>query len=79
MDGLVRTIVVRTAVQTGETQVCLVTTRKDIPHKKELIERILKIDPSIVSITQNINREKLPLFLEMKRLVYMVKKRFMKI
>lgn len=58
LDGLVRTIVVRTAVQTGETQVCLVTTRKDIPHKKELIERILKIDPSIVSITQNINREK---------------------
>ena len=29
-----------------------------MPHKEELIERIKKIDPSIVSITQNINREK---------------------
>ncbi|WP_419095299.1 23S rRNA (uracil(1939)-C(5))-methyltransferase RlmD [Ureibacillus endophyticus] len=58
LDGLVRTIVVRTGIKTGETQVCLVTTRKDLPHKQELIERMLKIDPSIVSITQNINREK---------------------
>ncbi|HWL11929.1 MAG TPA: 23S rRNA (uracil(1939)-C(5))-methyltransferase RlmD [Ureibacillus sp.] len=58
LDGLVRTIVVRTAIHTGETQVCLVTTRKDIPHKAELIERMQKIDPSIVSITQNVNREK---------------------
>ncbi|MEL4026210.1 23S rRNA (uracil(1939)-C(5))-methyltransferase RlmD [Lysinibacillus endophyticus] len=58
LDGLVRTIVVRTGIKTGETQVCLVTTRKDLPRKQELIERMLKIDPSIVSITQNINREK---------------------
>jgi len=58
LNGLIRTIVVRTGVTTGETQVCLVTTRKELPHKEELIERMLKIDPSIVSITQNINREK---------------------
>lgn len=58
LNGLVRTIVVRTAIETGETQVCLVTTRKELPHKEELIERMLKIDPSIVSITQNVNREK---------------------
>lgn len=58
LNGLVRTIVVRTAMRTGETQVCLVTTQKEIPHKDELIERMKKIDPSIISITQNINREK---------------------
>ncbi|WP_408057170.1 23S rRNA (uracil(1939)-C(5))-methyltransferase RlmD [Ureibacillus acetophenoni] len=58
LNGLVRTIVVRTGISTGETQVCLVTTRKELPHKEELIERMLKIDPSIVSITQNVNREK---------------------
>lgn len=58
INGLIRTIVVRTGISTDETQVCLVTTRKEIPHKEELIERMLKIDPSIVSITQNINREK---------------------
>lgn len=53
--GLVRTIVVRTGIETGETQVCLVTTRKIIPHKEELMKEIKKIDSSIVSITQNIN------------------------
>ncbi|MER1986737.1 MAG: 23S rRNA (uracil(1939)-C(5))-methyltransferase RlmD [Solibacillus sp.] len=58
LNGLVRTIVVRTGLRTGETQVCLVTTRNELPHKEELIERIKKIDPSIVSITQNINRDK---------------------
>ncbi|WP_332646229.1 23S rRNA (uracil(1939)-C(5))-methyltransferase RlmD [Lysinibacillus sp. 54212] len=58
LNGLVRTIVVRTGVKTGETQVCLVTTRNELPHKEELIQRIKKLDPSIVSITQNINREK---------------------
>lgn len=58
LNGLIRTIVVRTAIHTGETQVCLVTTRKELPHKEELLERMLKIDDSIVSITQNINREK---------------------
>lgn len=58
LNGLVRTIVVRTGLRTGETQVCLVTTRNELPHKEELIERIKKLDPSIVSITQNINRDK---------------------
>lgn len=58
LNGLVRTIVVRTGIRTGETQVVLITTRKELPHQKELIERILKIDPSIVSIAQNVNREK---------------------
>ncbi|MGE7953838.1 23S rRNA (uracil(1939)-C(5))-methyltransferase RlmD [Lysinibacillus xylanilyticus] len=58
LDGLVRTIVVRTGIRTGETQVVLATTRKEIPHLAELITRIKKIDPSIVSIAQNINREK---------------------
>lgn len=58
LNGLMRTIVVRTGVKTGETQVVLVTTRNEIPHEKELIERILKIDPSIVSIVQNVNGEK---------------------
>lgn len=58
LNGLVRTIVVRTGVQTGETQLCLVTTRKEFPHKEEFIERIKKQHPKIVSITQNINKEK---------------------
>ena len=43
LDGLVRTIVVRTGIRTGETQVVLVTTRKEIPHLAELITRIKKL------------------------------------
>lgn len=58
LNGLVRTIVVRTGVRTGETQVCLVTTRNELPKKEQLLERIRKVDPSIVSITQNVNRDK---------------------
>ncbi|WP_342462894.1 23S rRNA (uracil(1939)-C(5))-methyltransferase RlmD [Ureibacillus sp. FSL K6-8385] len=53
--GIIRTIVVRTGIQTGESQVCLVTTKREIPRKQELIEGIKRIDPGIVSITQNIN------------------------
>ena len=63
LNGLVRTIVVRTGVRTGETQLCIVTTRKEFPHKEEFIARMKKLPPSIVSITQNINREKTSLIL----------------
>lgn len=55
LKGVIRTIVVRTGVETGETQVCLVTTKKNFPQKEELIRGIAKIDEAIVSITQNIN------------------------
>lgn len=78
LDGLVRTIVVRTGIRTGETQVVLVTTRKEIPHLTELLTRIKKIDPSIVSIAQNINREKHHLFLVMKQLFLMARTQYMK-
>lgn len=56
--GLVRTIVVRTGIQTGETQVCIVTTKKNLPRKEELIHGIQKLNPGIVSITQNIQPAK---------------------
>ncbi|AQQ52491.1 23S rRNA (uracil(1939)-C(5))-methyltransferase RlmD [Planococcus lenghuensis] len=57
MKGLVRTIVVRTGLETGEIQLVLVTTRSELPQKKELLERLKTIDPAIVSIVQNINKE----------------------
>lgn len=58
MKGLIRTIAVRTAVKTGEIQLVLITTRKDIPKKKVLVERLSAIDPNLVSIVQNVNAEK---------------------
>ncbi len=58
MKGLVRTLVVRTGVKTGEIQLALITTRKEIPKEKLLIDRLSAIDPRLVSIVQNINPEK---------------------
>lgn len=56
--GLIRTIVVRTGIRTGEIQVTLVTTRKELPKKGLVIERIGSVDPKIVSIVQNVNPAK---------------------
>jgi len=55
--GVVRTIVVRTGMKTGQIQVTLVTTQKKMHQKEELVQKIRAIDPNIVSISQNINAE----------------------
>ncbi|MGE7921049.1 23S rRNA (uracil(1939)-C(5))-methyltransferase RlmD [Viridibacillus sp. NPDC093762] len=56
--GIVRTIVVRTGIKTGEVQLVLITTRKNFPKKEVLVEKLKQIDPAVVSIVQNINAEK---------------------
>lgn len=56
--GLVRTIVTRTGIQTGELQVVLITTKKDLPKKELLIEEIKKRLPEVKSIIQNVNGQK---------------------
>lgn len=58
MKGIMRTIVVRTGIKTGEIQLVLVTTRSKIPQKELLMERLKQIDTNLVSIVQNINKEK---------------------
>lgn len=58
MKGIIRTIVVRTGVETGEIQLVLVTTRSKIPQKELLLEKLKQIDTNLVSIVQNINKEK---------------------
>ncbi|WKA52025.1 23S rRNA (uracil(1939)-C(5))-methyltransferase RlmD [Planococcus liqunii] len=58
MKGIIRTIVVRTGLKTGEIQLVLVTTRSKIPQKELLLEKLKKIDTNLVSIVQNINKEK---------------------
>jgi 23S rRNA (uracil-5-)-methyltransferase RumA len=56
--GLVRTIVTRTAFQTGEVQLVLVTTEEKIPRKELLISEIQKRLPEVNSILQNVNGQK---------------------
>src|SRR5690606_35352978 len=56
--GLVRTIVTRVGVQTGEVQLVLITAKKEIPNKNKLIEEINNRLPEVKSIIQNINGQK---------------------
>ena len=58
MQGVIRTIVVRTGIETGEIQLVLVTTRSKIPKKELLLEKLKNLDVNLVSIVQNINPEK---------------------
>ncbi|MGV2940268.1 23S rRNA (uracil(1939)-C(5))-methyltransferase RlmD [Mesobacillus sp. LC4] len=57
-SGLVRTIVARTGVQTGELQIVLITTKKELPKKDIIIQEIKKRLPEVHSIVQNVNGEK---------------------
>lgn len=56
--GLVRTIVTRVGFQTGQIQLVLVTTQKELPKKELLIAEIKKRLPEVTSILQNVNGNK---------------------
>ncbi|MGX1431473.1 23S rRNA (uracil1939-C5)-methyltransferase [Cytobacillus horneckiae] len=56
--GIVRTIVTRVGVQTGELQIVLITSKRDLPKKSLIIEEIKKRLPAVKSIIQNVNGQK---------------------
>lgn len=56
--GIVRTIVTRVGVQTGELQVVLVTSQFELPKKDLIIQEIQKRLPNVKSVVQNINGQK---------------------
>ncbi|WP_338451218.1 23S rRNA (uracil(1939)-C(5))-methyltransferase RlmD [Niallia oryzisoli] len=56
--GIVRTIVARVGIQTGELQIVLITAKSELPQKELLIEEIKKRLPNVKSIMQNINGQK---------------------
>lgn len=56
--GLIRTIVTRVGIETGELQVVLITTKQEIPKIELLIKKIKQRLPEVKSIMQNINGEK---------------------
>ncbi len=56
--GLVRTIVARTGITSGEVQIVLVTTKRELPNKEEILAEIKETLPEVVSVVQNINGEK---------------------
>lgn len=55
--GLVRHVMSRVGVHSGEVMAVLITSAYDIPHKKELIEWLIKYVPNLVSVVQNINKK----------------------
>ncbi|CAG9607192.1 23S rRNA (uracil(1939)-C(5))-methyltransferase RlmD [Pseudoneobacillus rhizosphaerae] len=57
-NGIVRTIVTRVGVQTGELQVVLITNQKELPKQDQFIEAVQKRLPQVQSIVQNVNEQK---------------------
>jgi tRNA (uracil-5-)-methyltransferase len=56
--GIIRTIVTRVGIQTGELQIVLITTQKELPKVDTIIQEIQKRLPNVKSIVQNINGQK---------------------
>ncbi|WP_413488621.1 23S rRNA (uracil(1939)-C(5))-methyltransferase RlmD [Carnobacterium divergens] len=57
-SGIIKTIVARVGIETGEVQLVLVTNSKKLPTKKQFLEQVKLQLPEIVSIMQNVNQEK---------------------
>jgi 23S rRNA (uracil1939-C5)-methyltransferase len=53
--GIVRHIMGRVGVHTGEIMVCLVTAKEQIPHMKDLVRMLRQDLPGLTSVVQNIN------------------------
>lgn len=53
--GIVRHVMGRVGVRTGELMVCLVTAQADVPHTAELIDMLRDGLPNLTSVVQNIN------------------------
>ncbi|NTU21257.1 23S rRNA (uracil(1939)-C(5))-methyltransferase RlmD [Brevibacillus sp. HB1.2] len=56
--GLLRHVVVKVGVKTGEVMVVLVTTKEQIPQRDQLVEAIRAKVAGVTSIVQNINPDK---------------------
>ena len=54
--GMVRHIMGRVGVHTGEIMVCLVTAQDNVPRLKELVKMLKAALPGVKSVVQNVNR-----------------------
>lgn len=54
--GMIRHIMGRVGVHTGEIMVCLVTARENVPHLKELVQMLKAEIPGVKSVVQNVNK-----------------------
>ena len=54
--GIVRHIMGRVGVHTGEIMACLVTACDMVPHMKDLVQRLRRDIPGLTSVVQNVNK-----------------------
>lgn len=54
-SGIIKTLVVRESVATGELQVTFITNTSKLPRKRQLLEDIEKELPKVTSVMQNVN------------------------
>lgn len=57
-SGIIKTVMVRIGVQTGELQVVFITHSPKLPAKRQLLEKITTQLPDVVSVMQNIQNKK---------------------
>ncbi len=55
---MLRHLIVRKGMNTGETMVILVTRHRNFPQKKAAVQWIRKVLPEVTSIVQNVNDQK---------------------
>ena len=60
-SGIVKTLVVRESVATGEVQVTFITNSPKLIHKHQLLEAIQEQLPEVTSVMQNVNPGDTPL------------------
>lgn len=69
--GIVRHVMGRVGVHTGEIMVCLVTACDMVPHMKDLVRMLREAIPQVKSIVQNVNKRHTNVILGQKtRLIY---------
>lgn len=69
--GVVRHIMGRVGVNTGEVMAVIITTGYDLPHNKELIKMLRDAVPGLKSVVQNINKKQTNIVMGNKtRLLY---------
>lgn len=55
--GLVRHVLIRVGVRTGQVMVCVIVNGERLPNAQRLVEQLLKV-PGMTDISMNVNREK---------------------
>lgn len=61
--GLLRFVLIKRGLQTGELMVVLVTARAMLPNSKHLVKALREAHPEITTIVQNIKEDALPMVL----------------